>query len=276
VCVCVCACVRAGGRACVCVCLSCASAHVRLCAPVCRLLRSFSVCNFAHSCSFFRYCVENQCSFDSVRFHQLGHEPEASQLLRPFQSKMFTWDDPFAPHKLVVRLERYWWEPAPDDGEKEQEEQQQVQQAQQEQQQEEENRGGGGGAAAAAPASGGGTTRRRRRGQEAAAAASIIDPEWRPVRDALAVPQAGPFIHAVEVVVDLKAMTWTVPDSTVVFPLGGPNEREQPVRLARKMDGPVVVLIVTDLPLMLDHVGTIGRVDNYVGVWVGEIERASD
>ena len=52
---------------------------------------------------------------------------------------------------------------------------------------------------------------------------------------------------------DLKVFTWQVPNSDMRFPLGGPAPENRTLRVARKMDGPVVVVVVTDLPFLRDN-----------------------
>ena len=174
------------------------------------------------------YQIDNQCSFDSVLFHQIGHEPDPLQVVGPFESRKFTWTDPSAPHKVVVRLQRHWWTfGSPTSGEE----------------------SAAVDVSAADGASTDGTSGSR---PPSASVQGVIDPKWKPVQDALAMPHADNFVHTREVVIDLKDMSWKVPGTGVKFPLGGPGQGGRVIQFARHMEGPVVVLIVTDLPFLMD------------------------
>ena len=129
------------------------------------------------ACSF---RVENQCSFDSVMFHQVGFEPEPSHTVKPFQSKRFTWDDPSAPHKLVLRVQRHWWGFGPPTPITEGSDGGANSGAPPGDEKTDDDGGGGGG--------GGGSKQQ-----------GVIDSHWKPVHDALAVPYADDFVHSVEV-----------------------------------------------------------------------------
>lgn len=184
------------------------------------------------------YRIENQCSFDTVLFHQLGHEPEPSHEVRPFESQRFTWDDPSAPHKLAVRVKRCWW-----------------------------NFGMPGDAAAMTSSAGGGeasggassatdsdnTEAAVPSSRDGSRASGVIDPHWRPVAKALEIAGPDEFVHSEEVVVDLKDLAWQVPNSELRFQSAGPAPSGRILRMARRMDGPVVVLIITDLPFLMEN-----------------------